>query len=63
MHQLGIIHGDIKLENIMWSPKLNKNVYVDFGLSKIIGEKPGFKTLTKYFGTYSYCCKDMRTLF
>jgi serine/threonine protein kinase len=36
MHSLNIIHGDVKLENIMWSEKYNKNVFIDFGFSKLI---------------------------
>lgn len=36
MHSLNIIHGDIKLENIMWSSTFQKNVFIDFGLSRIL---------------------------
>jgi serine/threonine protein kinase len=36
MHSLKIIHGDIKPSNIMWSPKFNKLVFIDFGLTKTI---------------------------
>ena len=36
MHSLKIIHGDIKIANIMWSKTYKKNVFVDFGLSKFV---------------------------
>ena len=36
MHTFNIIHGDIKPQNIMWSPKFNKLVLIDFGLTKTI---------------------------
>lgn len=36
MHTLQIIHGDIKNENIMWSPTFQKNIFVDFGLSQFL---------------------------
>lgn len=62
MHSFRIIHGDIKLENIMWSPNHKKNVFIDFGLSKLIKEKPGEMTFTFYFGTYLYCSEEMKSL-
>lgn len=36
LHSLHIIHGDVKPENTMWSPKFNKPVFIDFGLTKIL---------------------------
>jgi len=33
IHDNGVIHGDIKLENILFNPKNNRYVYSDFGLS------------------------------
>ena len=55
MHSLSIIHGDIKNENIMWSNRFNKNVFVDFGLSLFLKENIGTKTYTSFFGTFIYC--------
>lgn len=52
IHSFQIIHGDIKFQNIMWSPKHKKNVFIDFGLSKVLKEKVGEMTKTNYFGTY-----------
>jgi len=36
MHSFGIIHGDIKSDNIMWSPSFEKWVFIDFGLSQVL---------------------------
>lgn len=63
MHSFKIIHGDIKPENIMWSLKYMKPVFIDFGLSKCIKEDVGEKTLTTFFGTFGYCYEEMRKLF
>lgn len=54
MHSFGIIHRDIKLENIMMTDTSDTSEakIVDFGLSKILG--PGQKA-TEPFGTLSYC--------
>lgn len=62
LHSLKIIHGDIKPENIMWSPTFKKNVLIDFGLSLFLSEKPGFKTLTNYFGTYQFSSPEMKKI-
>jgi len=41
LHSFGIVHRDLKLENIMMSSTLDTAIpkIVDFGLSKIIGPK------------------------
>lgn len=59
MHDLNIIHGDIKTENIMWSETYKRNVFVDFGCSRLLSEKIGEKTFTYYFGTLGYSSKEM----
>lgn len=38
-------------------------VFIDFGLSKIIGEDCGFKTYTAFNGTPRYVSKEMLNLF
>ena len=38
MHHLHLMHIDIKNENILYSPSLNKLVFIDFGLSKFVAE-------------------------
>ena len=45
MHNLGIIHADIKPENILFSPTRNKPVFIDFGFSVIIQQRPGLRQL------------------
>ena len=37
MHSFGFVHLDIKPENIAFSKKLQKHIFIDFGLSKLIG--------------------------
>ena len=51
MHALHIIHGDIKPDHVMFSPSLKKFVLIDFGVSLIVEEEKGEKTLTGYIGT------------
>ena len=36
MHKLGIVHGDIKDDNIMYSSHHRKNVFIDFGCSSTV---------------------------
>jgi serine/threonine protein kinase len=62
LHALKIIHFDIKLENIAFSPAFDKYVFIDFGLSKIIRQSFGFKSLTSFRGTYSNCSPEMAAL-
>lgn len=58
MHSYGIVHRDIKLENVMMSDTSEKAVpkLVDFGLAKIIG--PSEKT-TEPFGTLGYVAPEV----
>jgi serine/threonine protein kinase len=58
LHSFGIVHRDLKLENIMMTesndhgqPKI-----VDFGLSKIIGPS---ETATEPFGTLGYVAPEV----
>ncbi len=43
----------------MFSNSLNKFLLIDFGLSKFVKQKIGFKTFTQFVGTPSYCSKQM----
>lgn len=54
LHSLGICHGDIKNDNIAWSPYFEKMVLLDFGFSLPVKEEIGHKTKTRYFGTFNY---------
>jgi serine/threonine protein kinase len=58
LHSYGIVHRDIKLENVMMSDSTDKSVpkLVDFGLAKIIG--PSEKT-TEPFGTLGYVAPEV----
>lgn len=47
----------------MWSPKFQKNIFIDFGLTMLINEKVGQKTFTHYFGTYGYSSPEMKAIF
>ena len=53
---------DINPNNLMFSPKSNKIVFIDFGLSKIIREDCSFKTFTNFNGTPQYVSKEMLKL-
>jgi serine/threonine protein kinase len=56
IHQLGFIHSDIKLENIMIK---NDDIrIIDFGMAKFIGLKPSFKTIEALGGTPSTLAPD-----
>ena len=58
MHNLGIVHRDLKLENIMMSNMTDNAIpkIVDFGLSKIIGPN---ETATEPFGTLGYVAPEV----
>lgn len=63
MHSLNFIHFDIKPDNIAYSEVKNKQVFLDYGLSNFIEEKPGYKTKTGFRGTLSYCSEEMKKCF
>ena len=54
LHALKIVHNDINPSNIMFSPKFQKTVFIDFGFSKLLNEEIGFKTLTAFKGTAEF---------
>ena len=35
IHQLGVVHGDIRLPNLVWNEEKRKIMFIDFGRSKI----------------------------
>jgi serine/threonine protein kinase len=41
LHELQIVHLDIKPTNICYSPSLDELVYIDFGFSDVLNEKIG----------------------
>lgn len=54
MHSMGLIHKDIKPENIMFSPSLSKCVFIDFGISHFVLESHHEKSETVCEGTLSF---------
>jgi len=58
MHSLGIVHRDIKLENVMMTDdsETAKPKLVDFGLAKMVGPE---ETITELFGTLGYVAPEI----
>ena len=58
LHEFGIVHRDLKLENIMMSDGTDNAVpkIVDFGLAKIIGPS---NTAMEPFGTLGYVAPEV----
>ena len=63
MHSLGIVHLDIKPENISWSNKFKKWIFLDFGFARYLDTKIGYKTETNFIGTFNYASKAMKQLY
>jgi serine/threonine protein kinase len=62
LHSMGVVHRDIKSENVLWNERLKRFVLCDFGLSTSITERIGQKTLTEYCGTPGFMSKAMHVL-
>ena len=60
MHSLQIVHRDIKPANVGWSPHFNKWVFLDFGFAKMLEQSVGFKTRTKFVGSYPYATRELQ---
>jgi serine/threonine protein kinase len=58
MHSFGIVHRDIKLENIMMTDDSNtaEPKIVDFGLAKMVGPE---EVITELFGTLGYVAPEI----
>jgi len=58
MHSFGIVHRDIKLENVMVSDKTERAVpkLADFGLAKIVGPS---ENADEPFGTLGYAAPEV----
>ena len=63
LHAFNIVHLDIKPENIAYSPAYNEYVFIDFGLSRIIKETRGQKTISSFSGSFNYCSSEMLDLY
>ena len=51
LRQLHIVHGDIKPDNILYSPGWRRIVLIDFGLSRFIKESVDEETETHFMGS------------
>lgn len=60
MHQISLVHLDIKPDNIAFSKTFNKWVFLDFGFSDFIDEKLGERTFECFIGTYEYSSPEMK---
>lgn len=58
LHKYGVVHRDLKLENIMMTDKTSKSVpkIVDFGLAKMIGPQ---EKAEEPFGTLGYVAPEI----
>ena len=43
----------------MYSPNYDRPVFIDFGLSRLIEENIGFRTISNYVGTIDYWSPEM----
>ncbi len=48
---------------MVYSPLLEKIVFIDFGMSKVNPQKLGKMKLQKIKGSFFYVCDDMKKLF
>jgi tRNA A-37 threonylcarbamoyl transferase component Bud32 len=56
LHQFNIVHFDVTTNNIAFSREFNCHIFIDYGLSLLIKESPGYLTkMNSYRGTYLYC--------
>lgn len=56
-NQTGIIHRDIKAENIIFNPATHQITLIDFGLSRVIGD--GEQIYNEPFGTLGYAAPEI----
>lgn len=62
-HALGIVHGDIKTDNIVYSNYFKRPVLIDYGLSQVLKQNIDEKTRTHFIGTLENSCPEMVDLF
>jgi serine/threonine protein kinase len=59
LHNLGIVHKDIKLYNILWSNTLHRFVLCDFELSEPTIQHIGERTQISFGATTGYMSAEM----
>lgn len=62
LHSLHIAHCDVKTNNILFSPSFRKLVFIDFGVSRLLSETPGYTTPTRFVGTLETSSPAMAAL-
>lgn len=55
LHFLSITHNDIKPNNIIYSPRLKKLVFIDFGFAQMNRQNMGQMKFENLKGTFLYC--------
>ena len=64
MHAFHIVHGDVKVGNVVWSPSAGSLVFIDFDFACYVRNgRIGVKKKTGFFGTYEYTSPEMKKLF
>lgn len=63
MHSMNICHNDIKPQNIVYSKRYKKLVFIDFGFTEIKIESVGFMTITNAKGSFKYFSDEMKNIF
>lgn len=62
LHTNGIIHGDIKPNNIMYHPPSKEWYLIDFGLSHIMDVGQNLMVVDAVAGSWLYCSRNMHCL-
>lgn len=59
IHSLGVVHGDLKLPNLVWNSAKQRIVFIDFGCSYVFTEDNDADTWAKYTAVESECLKRL----
>ena len=61
-HKMGLIHCDIKEENIAYNSHIGRWVFIDYGLSLFVKEKLSEKTQTRFQGNFRNASPEMKKI-